>query len=527
MIPSMIRSATAFLPGLIAVLLLSLPGRTAFASASETTGLLIASGGEHVWFVLKDPETPATWRLMHHSTGMDGPHARVARSLTVKPVGLAAAGDEVLVLLPPTAQRSEQFDLLRLRAARNPAMGTYYDLPLDGWDVLASVPREGVLGGLRLARDGSPLALLLPARKVSEGVTRTRGSRTGASAPEARLLRQSAFAWDEVALPEVLRTSAEQRLVPPAGLAQASILAGDPEGGSVRHDWSGEAWSTRPGPARWDAILAVASVGDLLAFVTRGTDGLEFGLERGDALLPIATVPLPERPWGVASMGDGLVLIEVDGAGEPVVRSIDPLAGTVGQPVTWTRPPLRVSNWLHLPIIGMLVVAALLAIVLFRPSELPDAPLRAGVVPLPLGRRMLALAIDFIPGVLLALLLFDTDPTSLASVPLWSSELAFAGPGLVIIGVTIGHETLTELLWHRSIGKAIVGGRVVASDGTPPGSGTILLRQLFKTVVLYAPILAIFVVLSPACQGVPETVSRTVVADGRAMRAREILPNEK
>ena len=42
-----------------------------------------------------------------------------------------------------------------------------------------------------------------------------------------------------------------------------------------------------------------------------------------------------------------------------------------------------------------------------------------------------------------------------------------------------------------------------------------MMNSIFKAVVLYAPILAVFVFLSPALQGVPETVSRTVVADAR------------
>jgi hypothetical protein len=159
------------------------------------------------------------------------------------------------------------------------------------------------------------------------------------------------------------------------------------------------------------------------------------------------------------------------------------------------------------------VVVALLAIVLFRPSEPPDLPIRCGVVPMGLGRRVLALAIDLFPGIVIALLLFDIDPTGLSLLHLLSSDIAFAGPGSVVIVITIWHETLAELFADRSIGKLICGGVVRASNGERASRRSILLRGLFKAVVLYAPILAVFVLLSPARQGVPESVSRTVVAD--------------
>ena len=59
----------------------------------------------------------------------------------------------------------------------------------------------------------------------------------------------------------------------------------------------------------------------------------------------------------------------------------------------------------------------------------------------------------------------------------------------------------------------VFGGVVRSSTGASPSSGSVLLRALFKGVILYAPILGIFSLLSPARQGIPETVSRTVVAD--------------
>lgn len=508
-------------PRVLICLLIGLCAHSGHADAPPPRELLVASAQEHLWFIVKDSNTPATWRLMHHALGMDGPYARVARTLEYMPLALAAREDQVLLLMPPTVERGSSLDLLRLRIQHNPAMGTYFDLPLDGWDVLASVPREPPFGGLAFSGAEEPLALLLPDKRLSAGVTRTRGSRKEEPRP-ARLIRQVGFDWVDVPLPAELLERAQQSLLPAVGLSDAVILDADAEGKARLHRLVNGNWTIESPPIERASILRVASSeGRLVYAVLKESGTVSIRVERGDSLLEIAETPQPDGQWGLASTGEALLILETDEAGTIRVRTIDSIQGTVGDPVEWIRPPLEVSDWLHLPLIGMLVVGALLAIVLFRPSELPDAPLRAGVKPMPLSRRMVALAIDFIPGVVLALLLFETDLASMASIPLWSSELAFAGPGLVIIGVTIFHETVSELIWHRSFGKFLMGGRVLASDGSSPGSGAILLRQLFKTVVLYAPILAIFVILSPAFQGIPETVSRTVVSDSKALQDKE------
>ena len=518
------RTPHRFCTRVLICFLLGLCAHSAQAATAPPRELLVASADEHLWFITKDPNTPATWRLMHHSVGMNGAYARVARTLESRPLALAARDDQVLVLMPPTVQRGSTLDLLRLRVQRNPAMGTFFDRPLDGWDVLASVPHASPLGGLAFSARSEPLALLLPDKRLSEGVSRTRGSRKEAPSP-ARLIRQVGFDWLDVALPAELLERSQQSLLPGLGLSDAVILDADSEGKARLHRYSGAEWSSESLPIEMDSVLRVTSSEGRLVYAVLEENGtISIHIERGDSLLKLAETTRPEGQWGLASTGEALLILETDDEGVIRVRAIDSIQGTVGDPVEWTRLPLEVSDWLHLPLIGMLVVAALLAIVLFRPSELPDAPLRAGVKPMVLSRRMVALAIDFIPGVLLALLLFDTDLASVASIPLWSSELAFAGPGLVIIGVTIFHETVSELIWHRSIGKFLMGGRVLASDGSSPGSGSILLRQLFKTVVLYAPILAIFVILSPAFQGIPETVSRTVVSDSKALQDKENHP---
>ena len=70
---------------------------------------------------------------------------------------------------------------------------------------------------------------------------------------------------------------------------------------------------------------------------------------------------------------------------------------------------------------------------------------------------------------------------------------------------------MTELATRRTLGKTLLGARVVARDGSRPTTVAILIRNGFKALVLLIPVLAVFALLSPHLQGVGDSVARTVV----------------
>ena len=104
------------------------------------------------------------------------------------------------------------------------------------------------------------------------------------------------------------------------------------------------------------------------------------------------------------------------------------------------------------------------------------------------------------------------DPRDLVVLPAWTLEGEAALPSAVAIGGTILWCTTWELLLGATPGKLLVGGRVIDATGRRPSVVRTLARNLFKAVMLYAPILAIFALLSPSGQGIGEVVSRTFVA---------------
>lgn len=485
----------------------------------EIEPLLVASSERHIWFVAQDNSEPPEWRLMHHALGMDGPYARTARRLSTRPIAIAAFDNRVLLAMAPTlAEREQQrrgASLLGLEVRSNDSFGSFFDVPLDGWDLLASVPQDATLLGVSMDAEG-PIVLLGPDRRVVEGVRRTAPSSAQDDAEGgAQLLQQRAFSWLAIALPETLRKKDNLRLLPPTGIDTIAILSGQVINELSNGEWA--ALAIEPSVLDTSKLLRVARHQDRLVVASgrADADNFELLLERGASFLRVVNVPVPSNSWGLASHGAFVLVIEQRPDGEIYVQQIDPITGTIQPAVVWGPPELAVGDWLYLPFLGMLAVAALLAIVFFRPTDSPDAPLLAGVVPMPFARRAAAMAIDLLPGVVLAALFFDLDQTTSVPFGFFSGGAGIASAPAFVIALTILHEGVGELIWRQSFGKWLLGGKVVAADGKRATNAAVLLRLLFKTIVLYAPILAIFVILSPALQGVPETVSRTVVASTR------------
>jgi uncharacterized RDD family membrane protein YckC len=77
-------------------------------------------------------------------------------------------------------------------------------------------------------------------------------------------------------------------------------------------------------------------------------------------------------------------------------------------------------------------------------------------------------------------------------------------------GVTAGLSTGTEMMTGTSIGKRLLGARVIGVAG-PPGAGRLLLRNGIKLIELMVPPLAIVVVMTPNLQGLHDLAARTVV----------------
>ncbi|MCP4496125.1 MAG: RDD family protein [Phycisphaeraceae bacterium] len=210
---------------------------------------------------------------------------------------------------------------------------------------------------------------------------------------------------------------------------------------------------------------------------------------------------------GVA-MGPWIVDADEEGLRIAVV---DPLGGSVGEVI---RPIDETGEFslIHFPLTGIAMISALMAALLLRPWIERAAPREPvpGLRPMPLARRIAALCIDMVPGAMVTIVAFDIDPAEFVE-SFRSGDPETAAPAVFAIVVTAVIAGIGEVFFDRSLGKAIVGGRVTSIDGTRGTAVQRGLRALLKMIVLLLPPLALLVVIDPLGRGMPELLSRTCV----------------
>ncbi len=80
---------------------------------------------------------------------------------------------------------------------------------------------------------------------------------------------------------------------------------------------------------------------------------------------------------------------------------------------------------------------------------------------------------------------------------------------MVVAAITF--SMFEEIIFGRSLGKRLMGGRVVSIHGERAAWWQHIARNLLKGLVLLSPVLAIPSLLSPMGAGIPEIISRTRV----------------
>lgn len=145
-----------------------------------------------------------------------------------------------------------------------------------------------------------------------------------------------------------------------------------------------------------------------------------------------------------------------------------------------------------------------------------------------LGSRVLALLIDLLAQVVLALLLIAVLGIALLTLPRHTVDAALSGALQTVLAVVVlvGYPVLMErFVGGRTLGKLAVGLRVVRADGGPVGIGQSLTRALVGVAVewpgLVLPLLSwvasVTVMLSdPRGRRLGDLVAGTLVVHTRA-----------
>jgi hypothetical protein len=530
---------------------------------------LAASGGRHVWWVVaNDVAEPApvdaaadaarepAWLLMHHAVEEPAPTERLVMRLPQKPEAIAAEGDELVVVLPPAGAREHV--VLSLRARRNAAVGHWYSEPRSGPEYLAPLEGSGSVAGLAMV-DGAIYALLRP-----------REAERPRSATVFRVLPAEGTGprvWRDLPLPPLSR--AADILLARSG--SELVAFGEASDAPALFVLEGDAWR-REALARADAEslaqerarargvraepradarepIGLIEVGGRLAIVERVRAGdesprIETALRRQGRLIPWASFGEPAAPWALGGFGDAAVLLTLDERRRASAAGLSPADAEPAEPVALSPPGFAAHAWVHLPIIGALSIALVLAAVVLGSDAFlaarapqgdagdggggePSAPpaRRSRPVGAPLGQRALAMAIDIAPGVLVAWLVYGGNPLLLVQFPSFVADLPAAEGAMVALGIGWALATLGDLFFGRSLGKRVLG--LVIVDVRPGSDGDLafrpatrwqrLVRGLASLVVLASPLVMLLAYLHPSGDGPAEMLSGSAVVDAGAI----------
>ncbi len=144
-------------------------------------------------------------------------------------------------------------------------------------------------------------------------------------------------------------------------------------------------------------------------------------------------------------------------------------------------------------------------------------------IPAPLGARLIAGAIDLLPmlAAMFAIYLtipLDADPTIAAQDPRIE---AITGVGIIVY---LLHTTLIEAIFGRTVGKMLMGLKVVDFEGKPASVGARVARNLLRIIELMIPPMAGLMIVSPLRQRAGDIAAGTLVVSAKAPAAPPPLP---
>jgi uncharacterized RDD family membrane protein YckC len=359
------------------------------------------------------------------------------------------------------------------------------------------------------------------------------------SQPDARVLRGGQ--WNTVQLPAAINECQTRKLVVAGGALNAFGHAQDHS--LKRFKRENNAWVESPLNAPQFSYAIDHSA--RLACVTgeKPSEQVLCIVEAGSAT---AIASLPNRNQYVLGLGESFASLGQSGVQEsssvpqdapnsaPTILSntttlsLLPLgASAFMEPVELRAQLSTASRWYHLPILGVFSLGAIIAAFLVRALNSPLNPLeKTGPkegekdsqaltntpwTPFEKWRRFAATAIDMLPCAIASVVLFESDLVSILIPPLWSADIQMSFPYIAMVVAAIAFSMFEEITFGRSMGKRLMGGRVVSIHGEPAAWWQHIARNLLKGLVLLSPVLAIPSLLSPTGAGIPEMISRTRV----------------
>jgi uncharacterized RDD family membrane protein YckC len=510
------RRRTAPRPEAAAALLVAALLLTWCGGAAAQPRLRAASAGGHVWLIVDgDPIT-----LMHQGRVADDlVIAAVDRSLSRWPEAVAAWGDRLCIVLAPAGGASRR-EVYGLDAVFNETLDRYVYAPPDRLSIMPPIEAPGTLLGLVGAPRG-PVILLEP----------------DDDREPLRLMQLADGGWDDIAAPDGLPRDGLVRLVAPSrggsGLTVLAAGRGDRQRCTVhRRDAVGR-WGGATIDLDLQAVTEATRVGDAVLLVRRIAERVRTEYELGYlgpvGMIPLTRLPTPGGTWAAVGVGDAIRVLEVPppgpaGRARPeslTLRRVDPVSGAISPHHRMHPPPGATAVIVHQSLMLALVITVTLLALIARPGQRPAVVMPPGVAPPSPLLRLIALAIDLAPGAAVAMIALRAQPADLLRMPLLATRLTDTAPYLLMVAITAAHTTVTECASGRTLGKLVIGARVLGADGEPASPVVLLWRNLVKLTELLIPPLGLLTLLSPYLQGVHDQFARTVVVRPRRAGAEE------
>lgn len=472
--------------------------------ARGAPSLLVSGGRGHLWLVHR---SEGRARLGHIATTMPEGEMREGALLpSGAPLRMASWEDRVYLLYPGRSAVMPRAHLLGARAARHPATGAWITLPPDRLDLLPALPQT-------LDHASAPDVVVESLAATTEGPLILYEG-------DSRLWRLHRGLWSAIDLPEALATASRRRI---EGLERGFTILAD---SGPDHSW--ERWRCDEGI--WQRV-AVGAGAEASITPVDGMSGLVVmdGARRRLAYLPDdGPLELAEldRDESAAWFGPGPVIIRDDPA--LVMVRVDPGRGERSEPRAIRAQRPVAAAWFHLPILGAIAIAVLMVVFFIRAIRDPGSQalsLPSGVAPLPLTPRLVALAVDLVPGLAAAKLFWGVPWSIVVTPPAFVLHAETAVVPLTALLTSVLISGAAEAVFGTSPGKWLMRSRVVslrAGERSRPALIQTLARNVFKAVILQMPPLGLFTLLDPLRRGVGEMVSATAVV--RAMHPTDHRP---
>ena len=492
--------------------------------------LLSAGNQEHLWFAFPQVKPAATnprdtsakleanpgMDLYHHAADLGGPYYKAQSWLAVRPVALASWGPRVWVVFPAKGQGpNASMEVDTIEVIKNPALGIYLSEPSGRMEMVASLPAHGRLASFVGASTG-PVALILPEGTGAISAPPENATDNAASKPHLAALQNGR--WVDIPLPEDFKWDRATRLAAAGDDGGNLILLTPEEPASkraVRYD--------RNSAGQWDRstieldlhlVRSVISIDGRVAIISTGPGAqsdIEISYLRLQGAVPLTRIGRPSERWDIAGMAGGLHLLERDPQGVITIRSIEPLSGEMLSTRRMEVQPLTAGKLWQVSMLIALSISGLLLVFLIKPVSKAPVALPTTMEPLPVMLRVASLLIDLLPAGVLVGFILRKPLVELLTLPVLSIDIEKSIPYLLMAGLTVLHSTVSELSRGTTLGKALVGARVVTAEGQRPRVGQTLLRNGLKCLILVVPPLAIFALINPHLQGLPDMAAGTVV----------------